>query len=98
MPQGVSNAPATFNHLVKILTALTVRMQKHFSMTYLSIVGRNRVGRTWITTSTIYERCSSAYALIRFMLMHQNVSLVRVRYHSWDASSGSEAFGQILQR
>ena len=46
-------------------SVLTVHMhKKHNLMTFLSIVERKMIGRTWITTSTIYELFSSARALI----------------------------------
>ena len=67
-------------------------------MTYLSILVHNRVGQTWITTSTTYELCSSACAHIFCTLMHQDVSLVRTRSHFWDDSLESEVFEWISKR
>ena len=67
MPQGLSNAPDTFNLLVTQL----FRPHRGYAQTYfddiLSIVVQRTVDLMWIITLIIYERCSSACARINYI-------------------------------
>ncbi|KAG3062434.1 hypothetical protein PI125_g24533 [Phytophthora idaei] len=98
MPQGLSNAPATFNRLVTQL----FRPHRAYAQTYFDDIfvhsraeqGKSDVRTTWNT----YERCSSASALISCMPTWTSASLARRKSLSAVASLGSEACGPILPK
>ena len=92
MPQGLSNALATFNRLVMQL----FRPHRGYAQTYFDDIfvhsRATTVDLMWIITLIIYERCSSACARINCMQMHLSASLMQKRFPFWGASLGSEAF------
>ena len=98
MPQGLSNAPATFNRLVRQLFSHIGITHRCTLMTFLSIVVPNRVGQMLTTTSVIFEPCSSACALINCTPTRLNVFLVHRRFLFSAVSLVSAALARIPLR
>ena len=92
MPQGLSNARATFNRLVKQL----FRPHRGYAQTYFDDIfvhsratnGRSDVDNHIDHLRAVHE-CS---ARIYCMQMHLSASLMQKRFPFWGASLGSEAF------
>ena len=82
MPQGLSNAPATYNRLVTQL----FRPHRDYAQTYFDdifcIVVPNKVSQMLQITSVICEPCSSACALLNCTPTHLNAFLVQRRFLS----------------
>ncbi|KAE9335693.1 hypothetical protein PF008_g13369 [Phytophthora fragariae] len=95
MPQGLSNAPATFNRLVTQL----FRPHRAYAQTYFDdIFVHSRAEHGKSDMENHIDHCSSACARTSSTPMRTSAYLARKRFRSWDASSGSVAFEPTLLR
>ena len=91
MPQGLSNATATFNRLVTQL----FRPHRGYAQTYFDDIfvhSRATNSRSDVDNHIDHLRAVLECMRINCMKMHLNASLLQKRFPFWDASLGSEAF------
>ena len=96
MTQGLLNALATQNRLVmQLFLPHRAYAQAYFDDIFVH--SRAEQGRSDVDNHIDHLRAVLECTRTN-IIMHQNVSLVRIRSHHFcDASFGSEAFGQILK-